>query len=258
MGEQAWTAAALSDAGRCRTENQDALVFDPKIALFAVSDGMGGLPYGRQTAQMVSAMMKTFITSLKIQEQTLEQFMGHLRDGIRKISDEIQEMGNLPGQPASYGATLSGFVVFQDHVVVFNVGDSRVYRMRQNSGQLEKLTKDHSVVQLLLDDGEITPEEAKTHEARSIITRFMGMYPTVRPDITAVPILTGDRFLVCSDGLHGMVSESGLGYILGQEDTPQRICQQLVQSANDSGGVDNISVAVWIANTEDMEVSENH
>ena len=242
-----WSAAAYTDIGLCRKRNEDALVFDPEHSLFAVSDGMGGLPYGGETAQIVASMMKALFENESLQAQNLTDYMVRARYGIETISNAIRKRGNSDEDTPLYGATLSGFSVFMDHAVVFNVGDSRVYRLRHGATALEQITKDHSMVQALIDSGELTPEEAASFENRSTITRFMGMGPAAQVDITAVPLEAGDRFLVCTDGLHGTVEEEVLFRILAQSNTAEELCAEMIKAANVCGGRDNISAVVWVS-----------
>ena len=245
--ELKWTACAMTDQGLRRQENQDEPVFSPDEGLFAVSDGMGGIAYGKRTAILVSTMMKSLAQQLQTLQEGPEALMEGLCQGICDISDNIQRLGNPIGLQPSYGATLTGFLLREDRAVIFNVGDSRVYRLRQGSERLERMTKDHSVVQILIDSGDLTPEEARAFPGRSTITQFMGMHPTVVPQLLVESLAPGDRYLVCSDGLHGMVSDSAIRLILEQDLPPQELCRQLIAAANEAGGEDNITVVVWQA-----------
>lgn len=234
--------AARTDPGCVRQENQDMPIMDPDRGLFAVSDGMGGLPFGGETARLAAEMVPPLmdeLTGLSPQEAALA-----LKDGIESISNAIRDFGNDEYHGSVFGATLSGFAVVDGCAVVFNMGDSRVYRLRD--GVLEKMTRDHSVVQILLDAGEITPEEAAHHPGRSRITRFLGMVPEAMADLSGADIQPGDRFLVCSDGLHGMVSRDRLQQLLAAEAPAADICAAMIRAANEAGGKDNITAVVCL------------
>lgn len=251
-----WRSAAVTHPGLRREENQDALVYSPENKLFSVSDGMGGVSYGRKTAMIVSTMMTALAQRFAAWEGSSEALAEEIGMSISSISDNIQQLGNPVGRRPSYGATLTGFLLHGDNAVIFNVGDSRVYRLR-GDGPLEPMTVDHSVVQILVECGELTPEEARTYPGRSTVTRFMGMYPTVMTDVKVEKVLPGDVYLVCSDGLHSMVPDSGIRDILKEKLSPEEICGKLVDAANAGGGTDNISVVVWQA-VEEVPADEGN
>ncbi len=239
-----WCAdyAAQTDTGRVRKTNQDMPVVDER-GLFAVSDGMGGLPFGGETARLAAEMVPTLmdgLAGLSPQDAALA-----LKDGIESISNAIRDFGNNEYHGTVFGATLSGFAVVDGYAVIFNMGDSRVYRLRD--GVLEQMTRDHSVAQILLDAGEITPEEVDTHPGRSRITRFLGMLPEAEADLSGVDIQPGDRFLVCSDGLHGLMPDHELQRMLSADAPAASICDDLICAANEAGGTDNITAVVWMA-----------
>lgn len=245
-----WRSAAKTHRGLRREENQDALVYSPENNLFSVSDGMGGVAYGRKTAMIVSTMMTSVAQRFAGWEGSSEALAQTVGASVSSISDYIQQQGNPVGMRPAYGATLTGFLVHEDNAVIFNVGDSRVYRLR-GEGPLEAMTVDHSVVQILVECGELTPEEARTYPGRSTVTRFMGMHPTAITDVKVEKLLPGDTYLVCSDGLHSMVPDSGIRDILKENLSPEDLCVKLIDAANAGGGTDNISVVVWQALPEE-------
>lgn len=238
-----WTSAATTHPGMRREENQDALVYSPENMLFSVADGMGGVAFGARTAMIVSKMMTALAQQLRNWEDTCEALAAELGSSISSISDNIQALGNPAGKPPAFGATLTGFLLHGENALIFNVGDSRVYRLR--AGKLEAMTVDHSVVQILVESGELTPEEARHFPGRSMVTRYMGMHPTVMTDVKVEPIIPGDQYLVCSDGLHSMVPDSDIQAILELPASAEEVCAKLVDAANAAGGADNISVVLW-------------
>lgn len=251
-----WTSAALTDQGICREENQDALVYSPENKLFAVSDGMGGVAFGKRTAMLVSTMLTGAAAQLARWEDSSEALARELARYIRDISDNIQRLGNPEGVPPAFGATLTGFLIHNHNAVIFNVGDSRVYRLRRDSDCLERMTVDHSLVQILLETGDLTEEEAWDYPERSVITQYMGMTPSIEPAVKVEPLEPGDLYLVCSDGLHGMLREPEIAGMLDRKRTPEELCARLVQAANDAGGKDNISVVIWSSEPADAPQAE--
>ncbi len=250
----AWKAdyAAQTDMGRVRTKNQDVPIVDPERALFAVSDGMGGIPYGGETARLAAEMIPPLIDELHGMDPVAAAL--HLRNSMDAVSNAIRDCGNDEDRGIVFGATLSGFTVVDNCAVIFNMGDSRVYRLRKDV--MECLTWDHTIVQILLDAGEITPEEATNHPAKGRITRFLGMMPEAMTDLSGVDILPGDRFLVCSDGLYNMVNDTELQRMMSADTSAEAICESLIHAANEAGGVDNITAVVWIARPIGAEIPE--
>jgi protein phosphatase len=144
------------------------------------------------------------------------------------------------------GATVVVAYVRAGRAYIAHLGDSRAYRLRPG-GNLQRLTHDHSVVGMLLDDGEITPSEAADHPARGVISRYMGMEQAVDPDLCCVRLVADDRLLLCSDGLPLMVPDSEIQVILSREQNPEAACRALVGAANSAGGKDNVTalIVIW-------------
>ena len=169
-----------------------------------------------------------------------------LRDTIVELSQLIWKQSS--GQPglSGMGATLVLACIRGDHAYIAHMGDSRAYRYRQN--ELELLTQDHSVVGILLRDRKITDEEARHHPARGSLSRFMGMQGVVYPDVQDFKLAAGDRLLLCSDGLTGMLPDRVIARTLETERAPETACKALVEAANGNGGKDNITVVVgeWL------------
>jgi protein phosphatase len=240
------TSAGLSDRGRVRPQNDDRWFADDRRGLFIVADGMGGGPAGGVAAQIVVDALPTLVeqrlagaaaSSLETAEAVpaVEAILEHLSDRLRA---ETRGQPGLEGM----GTTVVMLLVRGGQALIAHMGDSRAYLCRH--GRLARLTRDHSLVQLLIDCGEITPEQAAGHPARGQVTRFVGMPEAALPEARLVPLAPGDRLLLCTDGLSGMVSDAKLLAILDETPEGAKACQRLIAEANEAGGNDNITALV--------------
>lgn len=229
-------AAGLTDTGRRRLRNEDAFVCEPP--LFAVADGMGGARAGEIAARLAAS--------------ALEEAAGDVRgtDGITSLITEanrrIWEQSLADPETAGMGTTVTAALVDEaaGTVTIGHVGDSRAYLVRD--GELEQLTADHSLVAELVESGLLTPEEAERHPQRSAITRALGTEPTVDVDAFTVAGRPGDLFLLCSDGLPIMVSDTHVLSVIEETDhEPAEAAESLVTVANARGGQDNITVVLF-------------
>jgi protein phosphatase len=239
-------AFSLTNRGKVREYNEDAVAFLTEKDFFAIADGMGGFLDGGQTADTVVAIIPTIVKDIKNQVRinaAPEEVGEELLESIRILSDNIAENGNLGH--GIFGTTLTA-VWFIDEAAVFaNLGDSRAYILNLE-GQLQQITRDHSIIGILLEQGEITSKEVDDHPARGQLTRYVGMPSPALPEMFVSPVKTGDRILLCSDGLSSMVPDDKIAEILAGGENPQEICQALVGAANYAGGQDNITVVVII------------
>ena len=235
------TAAGRSDRGRIRQDNQDRWGIEPTQGLYLVADGMGGRLAGGLAAQQVVDQLPVLLTrylgggtDLDAPEAT-EQVLAALRD----LSAQLwQESAGRPGLEGM-GATVVLALVRKAHALIAWLGDSRAYLLRAR--RLEQVTQDHTIVQILLSTGEITPEEAATHPARGQVTRFVGMAGEALPEARVVPLLPGDRLFLCTDGVTRMLSERELLAILQCSQEPDVVCRQVIEAANAAGGTDNMT-----------------
>ncbi len=222
--------------GRIRDRNEDAVLAGPDV--FAVADGMGGHAGG----QVASALAVAHLAAIRGLADA-EDPGSVVRHGLLGANRAIRERGATDPAVAGLGTTVAGIARTPDaRVVVFHVGDSRVYRLR--AGVLEQLTEDHSVVGELIRAGEISPAEARHHPHRSVVTRALGVVDAVDPVVRTVAVEVGDAFLVASDGLCNEVDDAALGAILGAPGTADERARRLVDAALDGGGRDNVSVVV--------------
>jgi protein phosphatase len=224
-----------TDTGRQRRGNEDA--FYARSPLFAVADGMGGAQAGEVASHM----------AVEVLEQGLPDGVGSIEERLRtrvaEANARILELAQSDDQLAGMGTTLTAAYVGEDDLTVAHVGDSRLYRLRDDA--LERLTDDHSLVEELVRQGKLTPEEADEHPQRSIITRALGAEPGVEPDSRTWPARAGDVYLICSDGLTSMVAEAQVAAIIQGSDSLAAAGRTLIDAANDAGGRDNITVILF-------------
>jgi serine/threonine protein phosphatase PrpC len=237
-------SAAISDTGKIRQHNEDAFALLPERALFIVSDGMGGHKAGAVASKMVVEGLPPMIeqSPSAIPARQTKNISLALRDTIVDLSQQVRQKAESKAEFQGMGATVVLAYLRTSRLYVANMGDSRAYLYRNR--KLEQLTEDHSVVSIMVQDGEITAEEAKTHPARSTVLRYMGMEGVVYPDVKSIKISDDDRLLLCSDGLWGMVSNEVISETLSRENDPMQACQSLVNAANEAGGRDNITVLI--------------
>jgi protein phosphatase len=226
--------SGTSDVGRQRESNEDALFVEPP--LFAVADGMGGARAGEVASHLATQAFEERADSPEAPEHQLTVIAQDANRRIYELSERDESHRGM-------GTTLTSAMVTANEVAIGHVGDSRAYRFRD--GGLEQLTRDHSLVAELERTGQISPEAAEHHPQKSIITRALGPEPDVEVDTYTVPARAGDVFLLCSDGLTGMVSDDELGAILRQASSLEDAGTSLVRAANQSGGKDNITVILF-------------
>jgi len=226
--------AGRTDVGRQRSANEDSLVVDPP--LFAVADGMGGAKAG----EVASAVA---VEAVEGATESGEPAEAQLASIVRQANRRIYDLAVADESRRGMGTTLTLAKVHGDEVSLAHVGDSRAYRLRD--GQLEQLTRDHSLVAELERSGQITPEAAEHHPQRSIITRALGPEPDVEVDTYTLAGREGDVFLICSDGLTSMIADDEVGSILRSAGSLDRAADELIRAANQSGGKDNITVILF-------------
>jgi protein phosphatase len=225
--------AALSDVGRARQSNEDSYL--ERSPLFVVADGMGGARAG----EVASAIAVETAGSTEV-GQSPEQ---DLAEVAKSANREIYRTAQEDSEHAGMGTTFTGALVTGSEIAIGHVGDSRMYRFRD--GELERLTQDHSLVEEFVRQGKLTPEEAEVHPQRSIITRALGPEPEVQVDTFTYPGRDGDVYLLCSDGLTGMISEPDVTEILGSSSSLDEAAKRLIDAANENGGRDNITVVLF-------------
>jgi protein phosphatase len=242
MAELRWGAA--TDPGRVRAENEDTFVAEPMV--FAVADGMGGHQAGEVASALAASILRERLGNGAASESAASAAVGEANEaiyGAARANAAHTGMGTTVTALAILHGEAGGTDGAEDErLVLLNVGDSRTYRYRL--GRLQRVTVDHSYVQELVATGHISDEEARTHPRRNIVTRALGIEPTVRSDVWSLPIVRGDRFVLCSDGLVDEVPDHEISDLVGAIEDPQALAEQLVDMANRHGGRDNITVVV--------------
>lgn len=240
-------AAGQTDIGRLRKSNQDGIALNPELGFFAISDGMGGVKNGALASRFVCESMPEMVR-ICLGEYAVHRdaakFAAAIRDSAQLISDNLYRSGNSE-KLIQYGATLVGVALLENQAILIGLGDSRGYLLPKYGKELRQLTEDHTIAALLVQNGDLSPDQAKDHPATARLTAFVGMQPPATPDLFPVNVRPGDRILLCSDGLYGQLGDREIARILRSSRSPARVCQRLVDQANANGGRDNIS-AVYI------------
>ena len=212
--------------------------------IVAVADGMGGHAYGEIASKIACEGLADFF-KIKPAQDSEDDFchhnIHHLKDIIHQLHKKILEESLKNKAYEGMGTTLSALLLLKGKVLTAHVGDSRIYRLRQD--RLERLTVDHTMAQFLIEKREISPEDAINHPARHFLTQALGI-EIEKIDIRVEATEPGDLFLLCSDGLYDMVSDDDLLELLTAQPRKQSVCGQLLDAALNSGGRDNVTVVV--------------
>ncbi len=223
---------ARSDVGLVRTHNEDSFLL--QAPLFVVSDGMGGHAAGE-----VASSIAIETIGQQAPGSADDVLLGAAVESANTSVISAAEQGI--GKPGM-GCTATAVIIDKNHMAVAHVGDSRAYVLRQ--GTLVRVTHDHSYVEELVDSGQITADEARTHPSRSIITRALGSDPDMYADHFSLEVGDGDRIILCSDGLSGMIGDGQIESLAVSSATPQQAADNLVAAALTAGGADNVTVVV--------------
>jgi protein phosphatase len=239
--------AARSDVGLLRDLNEDSMYAGSR--LLAIADGMGGHAAG----EVASRVAIESVAPLD-EDSPGADLIGSLRDAVETASGYLQDMVAADSALDGMGTTLTAILFAGQRLGLVHIGDSRAYLLRD--GQLAQITHDHTLVQHLVDEGRITPEEATTHPQRSWITRSLTGRGELELDLSIREVRVGDRYLLCSDGLSGPVSEDTIAETLRTASDPRQACEQLVELALRAGGPDNVSAIVAEVVETDAELHE--
>jgi PPM family protein phosphatase len=224
------SVGAATDIGQVREGNEDSyLVVEP---LYAVADGMGGHRGGEVASSL----------ALETVQGMFERREGSLAEQVAEANRAVFDRSQNDRKVSGMGTTLTAAQVDGNQVHLVHVGDSRAYLLR--GGELTQVTEDHTLVHRMVMEGEISEEEAETHPHRSILTRALGVDQTIQVDEGDLEVAPGDRLLLCTDGLTGMVPEGEIREILLENLDPQEAVDKLVKVANRAGGIDNITALI--------------
>ena len=240
-----------TDPGMVRGQNEDAVFANPNRGYVILADGMGGYNAGEVASGMATMFLSSELESAfahhapcEIAASGGESFARRcLRDKVALTNTAIYNAAASQPQYAGMGTTLVTVLFCDNRVTVAHLGDSRLYRLRGEA--FCALTRDHSFLQEQIESGVISPAEARFAQNKNLVTRALGVDPEVEPEINDFPVLPGDIYLLCSDGLNDMVEDEEIRLALGMlSANPDLAATQLVQMANDNGGRDNVSVIV--------------
>ena len=244
-------SVALSDTGKVREHNEDTIAIDNDIGLFVLADGMGGYNAG----EVASGIAVKTIVNLVREAVAREDLEGTdretglvrpsiiLRDAIYRANKIIHQTSKTQPQCEGMGTTVVACLFYDNRVSVAHVGDSRLYRLRND--RFEQITMDHSLLQELVDRGFYSPEEAQRATNKNYVTRALGVEPNVDVEINEHPVNRGDYYVLCSDGLSDMVEDDDIHLTINTFNANlDTVAKQLTQLANDNGGRDNVSVVM--------------
>ena len=222
--------AGMTNRGMVRDRNEDSILTDPTGTLWAVADGMGGYGNGDVASDIVIDCLAKIPDGVDPGPALVAR--------LKEANELVLERQRLPGM-GRMGATVVAVLISRAVAHVAWAGDSRAYLLR--GGRLRPLTRDHSVVQEMVDRGELSPEEAESHPESNMVTRAVGGGDELEVDLVSVPLSVGDRLLLCSDGLTRCVYEQTVEALLRDASGPEDACQKLLREALDSGAPDNVS-----------------
>ncbi len=229
--------AGKTDVGKIREQNEDSFCVDQNMCFVAVADGMGGHNKGEVASAMATDLMRAKLASdaFELSEKSIKKIVTEINREIhnRSLTDE-----NCDGM----GTTLVASAWNDKEIYVFHIGDSRCYALRNNT--LEQVTKDHTLLQKLLDAGEISEEDVESFPNKHIITKALGTEREVEPDIMKLNRRDCSALLLCSDGLTNHVTDAELQDSIAKASCAEETTANLVNLANDNGGTDNITVVM--------------
>ena len=237
-------AFATSDVGKARQLNEDSYFAskpDDEVKLFIVADGMGGYKGGEIASQMaVNAARNYILSNFEKSKGDKETLLSLVKSSSQYANMVVYEKSRENEELKNMGTTLDVCLIYENKAFISHIGDSRIYRIRKEF--MRKLTKDHSYVQQLVDEGKITKEESMNHPKKNMLIKALGCTEFIEPDRMIKGFIKGDMILMCTDGLTNMVSEQEIFNILKTNIIEPS--KELVEKANENGGLDNITAVV--------------
>ena len=229
-------SVSRTDVGLKRKINEDSLLAAPDRALWAVADGMGGHDAG----EVASAMVVEALQRLP-QSEDLDATVSAAIEALEGVNQELIRLARTQSSDRTIGTTIVGLAIADGAYRCFWAGDSRAYLLR--NGDIARVSRDHSLVQDLIDAGMLTPDEAERHENANVITRAVGVAKDIRVDVVSGDVLPGDQFVLASDGLTRVVSDGELAAELMRND-PDRAADVLIETVLRRGAPDNVSLVI--------------
>ena len=239
VSQQGIRVAGDTNVGKVRSTNEDSMIVDPVRGLYVVLDGMGGANAGDVASQTARDAIREFV----MQRRTAMEPRALLEAAIQHASATVWNAAQQVRERHGMGTTVVGCIVVDPkRAVVAHVGDSRAYLLR--NGRVQMLTRDHTIVEELVDKGLLSAEEAERHPYKNVLSRNLGAKPEARVDLVDVELRPGDRLMLCSDGLYGYASAEAIQYLLGSGDAPEHVARDLIDLALRGGGGDNVTAIV--------------
>jgi len=239
-------AAAQSDIGLVRSNNEDAFWCDPVRGIFIIADGIGGYKSGEVAAAMAIEIVSAELTVAMDKRLPEDQLIGAMSDAFNSASKEIFAASQKEESNQGMASSLVTGVIQNSNCLIAHAGDTRAYLY--HSRKLSQMTVDDTPVGIMLKRGYILPDKARTHPMKNVLLKSVGNKATVETNITRFPVKPGERLLLCSDGLWSLVDAEVISETLAMNADPQTACQSLIDLAKNAGGSDNITVV--IANAE--------
>ena len=228
-----WTSCGKTNVGKARKLNEDSMLVKPEAGMWVVADGMGGHEAGDVASQMVVNTLKKVPEGI-----SLERYIDDIEDALIGVNKKLIEIANQGEKPTTIGSTVVVMLAYEKFCAFMWAGDSRLYRHR--NGELVQLTTDHSQVQLYVEKGLITKEEAESHPQSNMITRAVGASENLVLDVDMQEMEKGDRYLLCSDGLTKHITDLDFENILAKGDIEKK-CNELIDLTLARGAKDNVT-----------------
>lgn len=236
-----FTAAGMTHVGMVRKKNEDSFFCDTENCIYAVADGLGGLPFGDLASKAVVQYLELWTNARKN-----EDWEGiHWPTLMKEVNHQVIQTGQISAHGLGIGTTLSMGMIRNNNLEVSHIGDSRIYLVRY--GKIEQITTDHTLETFARQQKQIPDNQEVPEHYKHTLTQCLGQRELIKPDFTEHRILSGDRLLFCSDGISGPVSEEEILRILTARNTPEATVEQLVQKTLDNGAPDNVTGIVVFA-----------
>lgn len=250
------TAFGVTDVGQVRPHNEDSILLEPALNLYAVADGMGGHKGGEVASKICLDTLKDYLVRAAQNRAPLvgevaseySEAANLLGSAVRFANRAVFEAASATPQWRGMGTTIVALTIADNRVVIAHVGDSRAYLLR--GSRFDQLTEDHSWIEEQVRAGLMTRDEALFAKGRNVLTRAIGQEEAVKVDLDELELHEGDCLLLCSDGLYGMLADEEIAALVGSAVSLEDACRELVACANGRGGRDNISVILLLAGVE--------